>query len=108
MATPISFLVPCAIIAAVSLPLMFSLVPPNRIYGFRTRRTLADRELWFRANRFSGWALFIAAATSAAIFVLDPEISSGRSGLGLIVFVVPLVAAIIASFAYVHAYKTAR
>ena len=85
-----------------SLPLMFGLVPPNRIYGFRTRRTLANRELWFRANRFSGWALFIAAATSAAVFAFDPAILSGRSASGLFVFVVPLVLAILASFAYVH------
>ena len=95
-----SFLVPCAIIAVVSIPLMVGVVPPNRFYGFRTRQTLANREVWFRANRFAGWALFIASVTSAIVFAVHPEYASGRSIVGLVVFLVPLVAALVASFAY--------
>lgn len=98
----ISFLVPCAIIAAASIPLIFNLVPPNGIYGFRTPQTLVNRELWFRANRFAGCALFIAAGASAAVFATHPEYSSGRSFIGLLVFVVPLAIALAASFAYVR------
>jgi uncharacterized membrane protein len=98
----ISLLVPCAIIAAVSIPLMLKLVPPNRAYGFRTRQTLSNRELWFRANRFAGCALFIASAVSAAFFAVRPDDASGRSFIGLLAFVVPLVAAIAASFVYVR------
>jgi hypothetical protein len=98
----ISLLIPCAIVAVASLPLVFGLVPPNRAYGFRTRQTLASPELWFRANRFAGLALFIAAATSAAIFLIQPEYASGRSSVGVMVLVVPIVAALVASFAYVR------
>jgi uncharacterized membrane protein len=98
----IFFLVPCAIIAVASIPLMLSVVPPNSFYGFRTQQTLANRELWFRANRFAGCALFIASVTSAVIFAAHPEYASGRSAIGLIVFLVPLVAAVVASFAYVR------
>jgi uncharacterized membrane protein len=98
----ISFLVPCAIIAVVSIPLMLNVVPPNRVYGFRTQQTLSNRELWFRANRFAGCALFIASGTSGAIFAAQPEYASGRSLVGLVVFLVPLVAALVASFAYVR------
>ena len=96
-----SFLVPCAIIALASIPLMLNAVPPNRVYGFRTQQTLTNRELWFRANRFAGWACFIASVASATIFAVHPEYSSGRSFLGLVVFVVPLGIALAASFAYV-------
>ena len=81
---------------------MFNLVPPNGVYGFRTRQTLANRELWFRVNRFAGFALFIAAGSSAAVFAVHPEYSSGRSVIGLLVFVVPLVTALAASFGYVR------
>ena len=102
MDSAISFLVPCGIIAVASVPLMLKVVPPNRAYGFRTQQTLADRELWFRANRFAGCALFIAAGASAAVFAINPEYSSGRSFTGLLVFVVPLVTALAASFAYVR------
>ena len=98
----ISLLVPCAIIAVASIPLMLKVVPPNNIYGFRTQQTLANRELWFRANRFAGCALFIAAGVSGAIFAARPEYASGRSLVGLAVLLVPLVAAVVASFAYVR------
>lgn len=96
----ISFLVPCAIIALACIPLMLNVVPPNRLYGFRTQQTLASRELWFRANRFGGCALFVAAGASAALFVVEPEYASGRSFVGLIIFVVPLVIAVVVSFVY--------
>jgi uncharacterized membrane protein len=97
-----SLLVPCVIIAIASVPLALEVVPPNPFYGFRTRKTLADRELWFRANRFAGFALFIAAATSAIIFLAEPEYGSGRSIVGLAVFLAPLVIALGASFAYLR------
>ena len=102
VSSAISLLVPCAIIAVVSIPLMLNVVPPNRVYGFRTQQTLTNRELWFRANRFAGCALFIASVTSAAVFAVHPEYASGRSLIGLVAFLVPLVAALVASFAYVR------
>ena len=102
MSSPFSFLVPCAIIAAASAPLMLKLVPPNRGYGFRTRRTLADSGLWYRANRFAGCALFIASAISAAVFLSNPDYASGRSLVGLMVLVVPLAIAVVASAVYVR------
>lgn len=81
---------------------MFGMVPPNGVYGFRTQQTLGSPKLWFRANRFAGFALFIAAATSAAIFLFQPEYASGRSLVGVAVLVVPIVAALVASVAYVR------
>jgi uncharacterized membrane protein len=97
-----SFLLPCGIIAVASIPLILSIVPPNGVYGFRTRQTRTNRELWFRANRFAGCAFFIASGVSVAIFATNPEYASGRSFAGLVVFVVPLVIALAASFAYVR------
>ncbi|MGZ5618911.1 MAG: SdpI family protein [Usitatibacter sp.] len=98
----LTFLVPCGLIALASIPLMLNAVPPNSVYGFRTRQTLTNRELWFRANRFAGCALFIASGISAAIFVAHPEYVSGRSHVGLVVFIAPLAAALVASFAYLR------
>ena len=97
-----SFLVPCGIIAVASIPIMLNLVPPNRLYGFRTRQTLANRELWFRANRFAGFACFIGSGVSALIFLAHPEYASARSPAGVVVFLVPLVIALVASSAYVR------
>ena len=98
----ISFLVPCVIILVASIPLMLGMIPPNRIYGFRTQQTLSNRELWLRVNRFAGFALFIAAGASVAVFVAIPEYASSRSLAGLAVFLVPLIVAVVASFAYLR------
>ena len=102
MNSAFSFLVPCGIIAVASIPLILNIVPPNGVYGFRTRQTLKNRELWFRANRFAGCAFFIASGVSAGIYATHPEYASGRSLAGLVVFVVPLVFALAASVAYVR------
>ena len=102
MSSAFSFLVPCGIIAVASIPLILNVVPPNGVYGFRTRQTLTNRELWFRANRFTGCAFLIASGVSAGIFASYPEYASGRSFAGLVMFVVPLVIALAASFAYVR------
>ena len=97
----IPYLVPCAIVAVASVPLILGVVPPNSFYGFRTRKTLASPELWFRANRFAGLALFIAALVSTAVYLAVPEYASGRSLAGLGILVVPLVAAVASSVVYV-------
>ena len=102
MSEPISFLAASGVIAAAAIPLILQIVPPNRFYGFRTSRTLSNRELWFRVNRFSGGALLIAAAVSASAFILSPELASGRSFLGLLIFVVPLIIALGASVVYLR------
>ena len=102
MSTVIPLLVPCGIVAAASIPLILKLVPPNKLYGFRTQRTLSDRDLWFRANRFAGCAFLIAAAASACVFVVAPEYASGRSAAGLVILVAPLAIALAASVAYLR------
>lgn len=96
----ISLLVPCALIAVLGIPLMLELVPPNRLYGFRTPQTLTNRELWYRANRFAGYALFVAAAASGAVFLLFPQFASGRSWEGVLVLVAPLAIAVMSSLVY--------
>lgn len=102
MTAIVTFLVPCRIILLGSVPLMLQLVPPNRYFGFRTQRTLADRALWFRVNRFAGCACFVAAGASASVFLVEPEFASGRSFAGLAIFLVPLATAVAASFAYLR------
>lgn len=47
---------------ALSIPLIQERVPPNRVYGFRTRKTLSDPKIWYAANRASGQDLFVAGA----------------------------------------------
>jgi len=56
------------IVAALyALPLAFGWVAPNRVYGFRNRRTRNDRTLWYRANRIAGVAILVAMAFAVAL-----------------------------------------
>ena len=106
MSEPISFLAASGVVAAAATPFILKIVPPNRFYGFRTPRTLSNRELWLRVNRFAGWALLIAAAVSTSAFILAPELTSGRSFLGLLIFIVPLMTALGASAVYLRKVTT--
>jgi uncharacterized membrane protein len=72
------------------------------VYGFRTPETLSSRELWFGANRFAGWAMFIAASASAFLLVFVPEWAQGNPAYGGTAFALPLMIAVAASFAYVR------
>lgn len=78
MAESISMYVPTAIIAAISVPIVLKLVPPNRVYGVRTSQTLAIREVWFRVNLVTGFALIAAAGTAKCFYIGEPAIGSGQ------------------------------
>ena len=99
VSSEIALLIACAAIALVSIPLILRVVPPNRIYGFRTPLTLSNRELWFRANRVAGWAFLVAAAASASIFIAVPGIAST---CGALVLVVPAGIALGVSLVYLR------
>jgi hypothetical protein len=83
MSEPISLFVPTALIAGAAVPLALQRVPPNRFYGVRTAQTLANRESWFRVNRFAGWVFLAAAALTTGVYLSIPEMASGRSFLRL-------------------------
>ncbi|HEY3179587.1 MAG TPA: SdpI family protein [Casimicrobiaceae bacterium] len=96
MSAQIPLLVACVVIAIISIPLILRRVPPNSLYGFRTPRTLANRDLWFRVNHFAGWSLLIASMASAALILLTPPPPN------VLLLVVPLALALVVSLAYLR------
>jgi SdpI/YfhL protein family len=54
------------VLVGLSIPLILRKVPPNRAYGFRVPRTLADPAVWYEANAYSGKCVLLAGV---AIFV---------------------------------------
>ena len=38
----------------LGIPLAKGKVRPNRLYGFRTKKTLSDESVWYIANRYAG------------------------------------------------------
>jgi len=99
MNSSVTLLIICGVIAVAVIPLILKLVPPNRFYGFRTKRTISDPDLWFRANQFAGWALLIAAAISAALAFLPTGIQGNPTSWTL-ELLVPLFAAVVACIVY--------
>ena len=96
MSAQIPLLVACAVTAVIAIPLILRRVPPNSFYGFRTPRTLADRDLWFRVNHFAGWALLIASIASAILLMLGPPPPNA------LLFVGPLGLALVVSLVYLR------
>lgn len=97
MPTQIDLLAACALIFLLGIPLVFKLVPPNRIYGFRTRTALSPHDLWYRANGFAGYAFMLAAAVTALIISCVPQVSELQATAILVVLLICTTAA---SFAY--------
>ena len=68
-----------------SIPMMLGVVPPNRFYGYRTRKTLSSEAVWYRANRAAGWSLFLCGIAALAHNVLlqhdHPDWSSATKQL---------------------------
>lgn len=101
MPTSSALLFGCAVIAAISVPLILRKIPPNRFYGFRTPRTLADRTLWFRVNCFAGWAFLLASAVGAVLLIAFPS-----PNLAALQFIIPIAIALFASLGYL--WRVAR
>jgi uncharacterized membrane protein len=81
------FFVPAVIILAVSLPLILGLVPRNRVYGIRTRKTLSDDRTWYSVNRLGGGVIL-----AASVFYLIVALIFPYSGALLLVWSLHLAA----------------
>ncbi len=87
------------VILVLGIPLLLGKVPPNALYGLRTRRTLADEEIWYRANRFAGLVLMLAGGVVLLAWALVPRSPfEGPWGMGILLGVVVL--ALVLSTAY--------
>lgn len=83
MSTTVSPLALCALFVGVLFyalggPLAKDRVAPNMFYGFRTARTLKDRDAWYRANRVTGvwmqrWAIAILLSAAVLAFMSVPS-----------------------------------
>ncbi|MEZ4318449.1 MAG: SdpI family protein [Myxococcota bacterium] len=69
----------------VSVPLAAQVVPPNRLYGFRTPRTVKDERVWYPTNKVAG--------RNGLVFSIALFVSAVLSGLGVLgVSLVPALA----------------
>jgi len=96
----------CIVFMIISVPHVLKVVPPNRMYGFRTAETLSNSAIWYQANAFMGWALLIASAISAAVLVFLP--ATARRSVVWTAFLLPLCGAIVAASVYLNRLVESR
>jgi len=101
------FFIPSVIFIAISVPIVLGMVPPNRFYGVRTRRTLSSDEIWYPANRHGGIAIAFASFVYLLVAYLDPY-HDGAAGdvrvflIHLAAWVGPLVVALLSIRRKIH------
>ena len=66
------FIIPSIIIFILSIPLILNLIPPQKWIGIRTPKTLSDETIWYRVNRFAGWALLVSSVFYIGIAGMFP------------------------------------
>ena len=100
MFTTVILLILCAITAALGVPLIVKIVPPNPVYGVRTKRTLDSPEVWYDVNKFGGWALVAAAGVTALLLMMYSGTWLKSGWAQLAAFVIPVLGAVGATFGY--------
>jgi uncharacterized membrane protein len=99
------FAMPAALIFFVAVPLVVGLIPRNRIYGFRTQKTLADDRAWYPVNRFAGVVIILASLVYAFVAIAWPYSKAASDNLKIWLihlagFVLPLLIAIVLTMLY--------
>jgi uncharacterized membrane protein len=101
-----------AVMFLVALPLALRKVRPNVVYGYRTRATLADEDLWYEANAYFGSRLIIAsvcgAAAGWALYVTRPLPPEVFLPVSVLVLAAPTLVAALATSRFVRALSGSR
>lgn len=102
------FFIPSALIALLSIPLVFGWIPRQFIYGVRTPKTLSSDEIWYPANRFAGVVLLISSGIYFAAARVFPDANTATT-IGLVfwfihlgAFALPLIASLFLIRSYVQ------
>jgi uncharacterized membrane protein len=108
----VTILVCAAVFSLLSIPLIFRRMPRNPVYGYRTRATLSDDALWYKANAYFGFRFLAASLLSACIAValhewqgLSPQ---AYLKVSVVLLVTPVVVAGLLTSRFVRAISSGR
>lgn len=90
------------ILFGLGIPLSLRKVKQNRLYGFRTKRTLADESIWYDANAYAGklmiiTGLVIAGGATVLIYAGKNLDMNSLALILLAILVIPITIMIILS-----------
>src|SRR5262245_16471595 len=93
-----------ALFIVLAIPLMLRKVPPNVIYGYRTRATQSNVSLWYDVNAHFGRRFLIASVISGVAALVLWRIRPADEVVPLLVvaLVIPPLIAALATARYVR------
>lgn len=94
-----------AILILISLPLMLGKVKPNGLYGFRTKKTLSNERIWYKANKFTGWALVLSSIITGALILVMRSSETTYNETALFYVFLPIIIGIVIAAVYVKTLK---
>ena len=94
------------LILVLALPLILGVIPPNRLYGVRTPKTISSTEVWYRANRAGGWMLLLDSLLYLVIAAFVPNPPPPQDSLLIWLlhlggFVIPLIVSLVFILGYI-------
>ena len=76
------------LVILICVPMILEMVPPNNWYGFRTRRTVSDPNVWYPANRIAGQYLAVAGTvivlTTLLVFLFQKSLPPNTGSIILL------------------------
>ena len=88
----------------IAIPLVLRKVPPNHVYGFRTRATLTDDYNWYETNAYFGRRFIISSIVSGVavylLYIYDELPPEYFMKAGLFCLIAPPLIAIILALLY--------
>nr|MBU1328460.1 SdpI family protein [Candidatus Omnitrophota bacterium] len=102
----ISVILSSLLLIIISIPLIVNKIPPNCLYGFRLRKTLSDKGIWYKANRYGGTCLvmsgLIALIGCIVLLLYKDKLSFGMiNGLSLELLIIPVIVSLILTLVYI-------
>src|SRR6478672_3053568 len=93
-----------AVFIALGIPLKQGAIPPNYWYGFRTRKTLSDKEIWYSINRVMGIDMIRVGVVlvAASLIVLAVRRSMSPEAM---VFTVIAVSLVMVGYMAIHGFS---
>jgi uncharacterized membrane protein len=105
--TIFSFIAPSIVFILAAIPLIFKKVPPNSAYGFRVAKTLANPEIWYKANKFGGIGVLVSGLitliTCLWLYLNQDSFSADSiNTIGFSFFLIPIVISVIITLRYIR------
>ena len=93
------------LMVVLAIPMILGKVPPNNVYGFRTKQTLSDPGIWYPANAYAGkwllvWGLVMVAAAFLPLWFLPDLTEDGYAILFTIVLLGGVLIVVLLSWRY--------